>query len=129
MPESIPESHRDLLQSKVAILATVGKDGRPQTSALWFLADGDAVKISLNTSRQKYRNLKRNPAASLILMDHANPARYVELRGDAQIEPDAEYTFADRVGAKYGTDLRSRDKPGEGRVIVTIRPVRARTWG
>ena len=124
-----PESHRDLLQSKVAILATVGRDGRPQVSALWFLAEGDVVKISLNTSRQKFKNLERNPAVSLVLMDHANPGRYVELRGNAEIEPDPDYGFADQVGAKYGVDLRTRDRPGEGRVIVTIRPNRARTWG
>jgi len=128
-PDSIPESHRDLLQSRVAILATLGRNGRPQVSALWFLAEGDTVRISLNNSRQKFKNLQRNPAVSLVLLDHANPGRYVELRGDAQIEPDPDYTFADRVGAKYDVDLRTRDKPGEGRVVVTIHPSRVRTWG
>ena len=128
-PESIPQSHRDLLESRVAIMATVGPDGRPQVSALWFLAQDGAVKISLNTSRQKAKNLSRNPKVSLVLLDHANPHRYVELRGDAEIEPDSDYKFADLVGAKYGVDLRSRDRPGEGRVIVTIHPLRVRTWG
>ena len=129
MPEAIPASHRDLLESKVAMLATIGPTGRPQLTALWFLADGDQVKISLNTSRQKYKNLLARPAVSFMLMDHANPARYVEMRGVAEVEPDADYKFADRVGAKYGTDLRTRDKPGDGRVIVTIRPDRVRAWG
>ena len=129
MPETIPASHRDLLESKVAMLATIGPNGRPQLSALWFLAEGDQVKISLNTSRQKYKNLQARPAVSLMLMDHANPARYVELRGVAEVEPDSDYKFADRVGEKYGTDLRTRDKPGDGRVIVTIRPDRVRAWG
>ncbi len=98
-------------------------------SALWFLAQGETVRISLNTSRQKAKNLERNRAVSLILIDHTNPHRYVELRGDAEIEPDPDYTFADLVGAKYGVDLRSRDKPGEGRLIVSIHPMRVRTWG
>lgn len=129
VPERIPDSHRDLLQSKVAMLATVGSSGRPQLSALWFLADDDTVRISLNTSRQKFKNMQARPAVSLMLMDHANPARYVELRGYAEIEPDADYKFADRVGAKYGVDLRTRDRPGESRVIVTVRPDRVRTWG
>ena len=128
-PESIPDSHADLLQSRVAIMATVGPDGRPQVSALWFLAQDGTVKISLNTSRQKTKNLKRNPKVSVILLDHANPHRYVELRGDAEIEPDNDYKFADLVAGKYGVDLRSRDRAGEGRVIVTIHPVRVRTWG
>jgi PPOX class probable F420-dependent enzyme len=128
-PDSIPESHRDLLQSRVAIMATVGPDGRPQVSALWFLEQDGTVRISLNTGRQKTKNLRRNPKVSVLLLDHANPHRYVELRGDAEIAPDPDYKFADLVGAKYGVDLRSRDRPGEGRVIVTIHPVRVRPWG
>ena len=66
MPE-IPASHRDLLDGDFATLATVGPDGRPQVSEVWFLAEGDDVTLSLNTSRQKTRNLQANPAVSLLL--------------------------------------------------------------
>lgn len=120
----VPASHQDLLASPVATLATVGPDGRPQLSAVWFLAEDDNVKISLNTARQKTRNLLANPAATLFLLDLANPYRYLELRGDAEVAPDDDYGFADRVGAKYGADLRAHDRPGESRVVVTLRPVR-----
>ncbi len=120
----IPDSHRDLLNAQVATLATIGPDGRPQLSEIWFLADGDTVALSLNTTRQKTRNLQRNPACTLFILDLALPARYLEIRGDAQVTPDDDYAFADQVGAKYGADLRTRDKPGESRVKVTIRPAR-----
>ncbi len=121
----IPDSHRDLLDAPVATLATVGPDGRPQLSEIWFLAEGDTVALSLNTSRRKVRNLRRNPACTLFILDLAVPARYLEIRGDAEITPDDGYTFADQVGAKYGgADLRTRDKPGESRVKVVIRPAR-----
>jgi PPOX class probable F420-dependent enzyme len=123
MPE-IPESHRDLLDGQVATLGTVGPDGRPQLSEVWFLADGDTVRLSLNSSRQKTKNLQANPVASLFLLDLAVPARYLELRGDAEISPDDDYAFANRVGAKYQADLSRHDKPGDRRVVVTIRPVR-----
>jgi PPOX class probable F420-dependent enzyme len=126
---SIPDSHRDLLDSSVATFATIGPDGYPQLSEVWFLADGDVVKLSLNTSRQKAKNLERNPACAILLLDLANPGRYLEMRGDAEIEPDDAYAFADRVGAKYGADLRNMDQPGQSRVVVTIRPKRVRTWG
>ncbi len=33
-----PASHRDLLDGQLATLATVGPDGRPQLSTVWFLA-------------------------------------------------------------------------------------------
>ncbi|MBV9383312.1 MAG: hypothetical protein JO242_21925, partial [Streptosporangiaceae bacterium] len=46
---TIPDSHRDLLGAQVATLATIGGDGRPQLSELWFLTEGDTVRLSLNT--------------------------------------------------------------------------------
>jgi PPOX class probable F420-dependent enzyme len=123
MPE-IPGSHRDLLNGEFATMATVGPDGRPQLSEVWFLAEGDTVAISLNTSRQKTKNLRANPAANVFLLDLAVPYRYLEIRGDAEVTPDDDYSFADKLGAKYQADLRSRDLPGQSRVKVTIRPVR-----
>ena len=125
----IPDSHKDLLNGQVAVLGTIGASGRPQLSGTWFLADGDTVKISLNTTRQKVKNLQANPKCSLIILGDP-PYKYIELRGDAEITPDPDYEFADKLGAKYGgADLRERDQPGESRVVVTIKPARVITWG
>ena len=117
---SIPASHRDLLEASVGILATVGPDGRPQQSAVWFLADGDTIRISLNSSRQKTANLRRNPAVGLLILDLEHTYRYLEVRGDATVEDDPDYVFADRVGAKYHADLRVHDQPGQTRIVVTL---------
>jgi PPOX class probable F420-dependent enzyme len=126
----IPESHKDLLGAQVGVLGTVGSSGRPQLSATWFLAEGEIVKISLNTSRQKVKNLLANPKVSFMIIDPANPYKYVELRGEAEITPDADYAFADKLGGKYGgADLRERDNPGDARVIVAIKPARIVSWG
>ena len=126
---TIPDSHRDLLSAQVAVLGTIGASGRPQLTATWFLAEGDTIKLSLNTTRQKVKNLQANPAVSL-LIPGTPPYRYVELRGEAEITPDDDYAFADKVAAKYGVaDLRAMDKPGESRVVVTIHPRRVHTWG
>lgn len=121
----IPASHRDLLETQFGTLATVGSDGRPQVTEVWFLAEDDTVKLSLNTARQKTKNLAKNPACSFFILDLANPGRYLELRGDAEITPDDDYAFADKVGSKYGgADLRQMDQPGEKRVVVTVNPKR-----
>jgi PPOX class probable F420-dependent enzyme len=94
-------------------------------SAVWFLADDGVVKMSLNTARQKAKNMATNPAATVFILDAANPLRYVEIRGDVTLEADDDYAFADRVGAKYGgVDMRAMDGPGERRVVVTLNPVR-----
>src|ERR1700753_1922053 len=98
MPE-IPESHRDLLDAQFATLATVGPDGRPQLSEVWFLAENDTVRFSLNNSRQKTKTLPRRPAATVLILDLANPYRYLEIRGDAEVVPDDDYSFPAKVGA------------------------------
>jgi PPOX class probable F420-dependent enzyme len=126
---TIPDSHRDLLNAQVAVLGTIGASGRPQLSGIWFLAEDDTVRLSLNTGRQKAKNLQADPKCSLIIFDEKSPYRYIELRGDAEITPDDDYAFADKVGAKYGADLRTRDNPGDTRVVVTIHPKRVVAWG
>ena len=119
-----PDSHRDLLDAQVATLATIGSDGLPQLTEVWFLHDGDEVRTSLNTSRAKTRNLQARPECSLLILDLQNPYRYLELRGRARIEPDDDYAFAARLGAKYGADVRDHDGPDDARVVVTIEPAR-----
>jgi PPOX class probable F420-dependent enzyme len=121
---TFPETHADLLDVPFASLATVRGDGFPQVTEVWFLHDEGELKLSLNRSRLKTRNLAERPQCSLFLLDTSNPMRYLEVRGRARLEPDDDYAFADRVGAKYGgIDLRNMDQPGESRVCVTIEPV------
>jgi PPOX class probable F420-dependent enzyme len=121
---TIPDSHRDLLEGDFATLATVGADGYPQVSEVWFLAEGDQVALSLNTARQKVRNLEAEPACTVLLLDLKNPYRYLEIRGTAAVQPDDDRAFAEQLGAKYAADLREHDAPGDRRVIVRIVPWR-----
>lgn len=122
MRSDFPDSHRDLLEARFATLATLGKDGGPQLTEVWFLFEDGKVKTSLNDSRLKTKNLLARPRCSLFILDLANPFRYLDVRGTAKIEPDDDYAFAQRLGAKYGADVRDHDGPGEKRVVVTIEP-------
>lgn len=131
MPE-IPATHRDLLDtSPVVILATNGADGFPQVTAVWFLVtESGEIAVSLNTARQKTKNLARNPDATLFFIDPTNPFRTLEIRARARLEPDPDYVFADRKGAKYGgANLREHDRPGEMRVAVYFTPTKINTFG
>jgi len=121
---TFPESHSDLLNAQVATLATIDGDGFPQLTEVWFLLDEGELKLSLNTSRSKTTNLTSRPQCSLLILDLANPYRYLEIRGTARIAPDDDYTFATKVGIKYNADLKVHDQPGESRVVVTIDPVK-----
>ena len=124
MATTIPEDFRDLLSTPCATLATIDSNGRPQLTEVWFLAEGDSVALSLNTARQKVKNLMARPECTLFILDPAGPFRYLEVRGDAEITADDDYEFADKVGAKYNADVRQMDQPGQRRVAVRIRPAR-----
>ena len=122
---SVPSTHTDLLDAPTLTLATIAPDGRPQLSQTWFLAEDGVVKIALNTARKKVRNLEANPAATVFILDTNNLQRYLEIRGDATLEPDPDYEFTDRMGAKYGgPPIRDWDGPDGKRVVVTINPTR-----
>jgi PPOX class probable F420-dependent enzyme len=119
-----PPSHRDLLDATVASLATLRADGFPQLTEVWFLHHEGELRLSLNDSRLKTRNLIARPQCSLLLLDVSNPDRYLEVRALARAEPDEQYVFADTLAAKYGgVDLRTLDGPGEKRLAITLEPV------
>jgi PPOX class probable F420-dependent enzyme len=131
MPE-VPESHKDLLQAPVAVLATNGSAGQPQVSALWFMYDESdgKIKMSLNDSRQKLKNLQRDPRCTLFILDPRNPYRTLEVRARASLTPDPDYAFANKLGKKYDNpDLRGMDQPGQSRFIVTLDPLKYNIWG
>ncbi len=128
---TFPESRQDLLNAEVAMLATVGHDGYPQVPALWFLCDDDeTLKLSLNTTCQKVKNLQAHPECTLFILDTANPYRTLEVRARAELTPDSDYAFSRKLGAKYGgAEISANDRPGETRVVVSLQPVRVSTWG
>ena len=125
MSTVVPEEHREVLDAPYGVLTTLGRDGYPQSTMVAFLAEGGLIKISLNTTRQKTRNLMARPRATLLIPDPASPYRTLEIRGDVEITPDDDYGFARHVGHKYGgTDFRYADRPGESRVGVVLHPAR-----
>jgi PPOX class probable F420-dependent enzyme len=119
---NFPDSHHDLLEGQFASLATIDGKGFPQVTVLWFIHHDGELHISLNASRLKARHLQRRPQCSLLLLDLSNPFRYLEVRGNARIEPDEGGTLAKLVGEKYSADLAQFDQPGDTRLAVTIEP-------
>ena len=119
-----PASHRDLLEGSYGALATIAPSGHPQVTAVVFLLDDDGeIRVSLNETRKKVRNLRANPSCTFFLFDFQNPLRYLEIRANAELADDPGKAFAAKAGAKYGEDFTQHDGPGEERVIVTLRPV------
>ncbi|MBO0692556.1 MAG: pyridoxamine 5'-phosphate oxidase family protein [Acidimicrobiaceae bacterium] len=115
-----PESHRDLLDAQVGMLSTVGRTGIPQTTAIWFLHDEGELGSWLSDARQKVKNLLQRPEFSFFILDLANPQRYLVVRGRAELTPDTNFSYGERIGKKYGADLRSMLREGETRYKITF---------
>lgn len=119
----VPESHADLLERPVfAHLATVRPDGSPQSSVMWFAWDGEVIRMTHTKTRQKFRNLEKEPRIALSLADPDDQYRFLEVRGVVEtIEDDDEQaSFYKGLQKRYGMDYPIPDAPV--RVIFTIRP-------
>jgi PPOX class probable F420-dependent enzyme len=122
----IPETHADLLAAPLtAVLTTVNEDGQPQSTAVWYLLDDDgALKGSLVTTRHKYKNLLRNPLATLFVFDPASPFRTLEIRATTELVPDPDKAMLPKFAVRYSTPVEMLDLPGSERVTVVFRPRR-----
>lgn len=130
--ELVPETHHDLLDATwAAALVTLDAQGRPQTTALWYLADREdgQLKLSLSDGRLKFKHIQANPEIGLFIVSPSDQFHTLEVRGTATISPDEDRALAGKVGAKYGADLANFDGPGETRYAVTITPRRIVTNG
>jgi PPOX class probable F420-dependent enzyme len=130
----IPDSHADLLDwdtRSLAHVATLGPDGEPQTSPVWFDWDGEFIRFSLTTTRQKYRNLKRDGRLSVSIVDPDNADRYIEVRGRlADIDPDPNIDFISKMAKKYiDKDRYPWHRDGDERVVMKILPVKTSGMG
>jgi PPOX class probable F420-dependent enzyme len=121
----IPEQYQDLLTAKaLAHVATVGPHGEPQVNPVWFGWDGQHLLFSQTTTRQKLKNLGRDPRIAVSIVDPTNPGRYLELRGRVvEVRPDPDKAFIDQMANKYlGVEKYLWNQPGEERVVVVVAP-------
>jgi PPOX class probable F420-dependent enzyme len=101
---AIPASHLDLLTRPICgVLTTMGGDGQPQSSLVWVDVDpnGACARVNTTLERQKGRNLAANPKVSLLVVDPDNPARYLQLRGHAELVFDGALEHLDKLTRKY----------------------------
>lgn len=132
MTASFPDSHLDLLQAALtATLSTVGKDGLPQVTALWYLFEDGKLKLSLNGNRQKFKNIAARPQATLFILDPTNQMHAIEVRANLSIAVDTDLAFTDRLIAHYGNpfNVRDIDGPDDHRYELVLQPVKINTVG
>lgn len=123
--KTVPEEYQDLLEGTTfAHVATIGPNGEPQNNPVWFGWDGRHIKFSQTKTRQKYRNVGREPRVAMSIVDPENPYRYLEVRGIVDhIEEDPQNDFINSMAKKYmGVDEYPYHQPGDERVVVYVEP-------
>ena len=120
----LPDGARALFDgpNHVAV-TTINQDGSPQMSLVWAKADGDAVVFSTIKGRRKYANLTRDPRIGALVYAASDPYIYAEVRGTATIIDDPRAELINELALKY-TGEPFGERPGEQRVIVTIKPAK-----
>ncbi|OLR93379.1 hypothetical protein BJP25_17145 [Actinokineospora bangkokensis] len=106
----------------LGIFTTLMPGGQPQTSAVWPHADERHILVGTNDSRQKYRNVARDPRVNILLLDPDNSRRYIEVRGRVVqvVRGEEALALARTTFTKWTGSPQVRQAEGE-RVLLRVR--------
>jgi PPOX class probable F420-dependent enzyme len=109
-----------------AHLATLMKDGSPQSVPVWVGREGDRILICTGEGSLKAKNTRRDPRIALSIVDFHHPYIEAQLRGHVvEHRPDGDFKYIDRISHKYtGKPFPFRNP--EGRVVMVIEIDKAR---
>jgi PPOX class probable F420-dependent enzyme len=123
--------------SRTGTLATVGRDGQPHLTAMWYgVVDGE-IWLETKAKSQKAVNLRRDPRVSFLLEGGQtyDTLRGVSFEGAAEIVDDPDTIFRvgvsvwERYTGPYTDDLKPAvEQMMRKRVAVRIVARRTRSW-
>src|ERR1700740_2425823 len=89
-----------LLEQRSCRLASIGPDGRPHVSALWYVWDGTALWLNSLSTSQRWANLMRDPHVSVLIDSGEAYAELkgVELAGAVEVVGEVPRTAAPSAG-------------------------------
>ncbi len=123
----LSDNHVALLKGlNFGVIATVGENGRLQTSVVWVDTDGENVLVNTTNKRAKGRNLRANPRVSISVWDNEDPYKYFEVEGPVELVDEGANEHISELSRRYeGKDFHT---PVD-RVIARIRPERVLDHG
>lgn len=124
-------------KSRTGTLATVGPDGQPHLTAMWYAVIDGEIWLETKAKSQKAVNLKRDPRMSFLLEDgHTyDTLRGVSFEGVAEIADDSDTLFRvgvsvwERYTGPYSDEMKPMvDQMMNKRIGVRIVSRRTRSW-
>jgi PPOX class probable F420-dependent enzyme len=121
---TLPDTARAWLDEPVFVtLATLNRDGSPQTTIHWVARDGDDILMSTVQGRRHANNLARDPRVSVMVLSPDNPYAYLEVRATATLTEEGGRELIDALCQKYrGITPYPWDKPENVRLVVRVPP-------
>jgi PPOX class probable F420-dependent enzyme len=124
-----------LAEPRFAAVTTLRRDGSPVQTVLGFEWDGEAMNLSLRSTRLMVKRLARDPRISIAVFNNEYPPKWVVIQGTAQLVPDPGYEATRRKMMRYmapdsptmtldGLDLDEfwKGYTEVGRVFYRVRP-------
>ena len=71
---------------KMAVMATINKDGSPHLSPNWYYYDGERLSFVTTKERLKFFNLRRDDRMSVCVYEPPLASNYVVVQGRATID-------------------------------------------
>ena len=120
-----------LEEPRVAILATLRRDGAVLLSPVWHEWRDGGFSMWIAAQDVKVRHLRRDPRATVVVAESQPPLRGVEVLAVARIIHEGVPETARRIAARYiGEERRPASVaslPGQ-HVIVRLVPGTIRAW-
>jgi PPOX class probable F420-dependent enzyme len=109
----------------VGVVTDLRPDGSPHSTVVWVDVDDEGVSFNTAWPRAKPRYLDADPRVSLVVLDPADPYRWISITGTTTMVDEGANDQIDRLSLKYtGRHKYGSHRDGETRVSVRISP----TW-
>ena len=77
-----------LAPTKIAIVATINKEGMPHLTPVWYIYRNGIISISTTKETIKYKNLSQDNRMSVCVLTEPLAKTYVTIEGTVQIYSD-----------------------------------------
>lgn len=101
---ALPPDVRALFDgTNTAHVATLMRDGAPNSVPLWVGVEGERVAFLSSPTSVKARNLRRDPRVSISVTDADRPNSMAQVRGRVSdiLDGDPAWEIIDRIAHKY----------------------------
>lgn len=111
-------------ERRFAVLATIGHDGMPQQTVMWYDVRGNQIMMNTTADRVKRGNIRRDPRVSICIEEGY---KYVTLWGTVDEiidEPETAVNDILSLAVRYNPGTTPADHPqflGQARQTLLIR--------